>query len=136
MTKHKLLDILLIVAVISLLFTFGDFLVHYLYKGLEVSYYSIPSPLLKISSSPLLWYVIGKFITTIILGFILLLFLINTNLKSYIKYYIFTSVIVIFLEVRYIISGYYSFFWHVLNIINHSIILFIVTFIVLKYQDF
>ena len=130
MKKRNLKKIIFSVILISVIFTIIDALIHYVTEALEIYYYPIPAFLLTISSSPLFWYAIGKFVGTIIMGIIILMFLTRTKLKLISGTFIFALIIIILLEVRYILSGYYSNTWHVYNTIMHSVVLFVTSYIV------
>ena len=114
-----------VVVLITILFTLIDTIVHYFWEALEIYYYPIPKSLEFISSSPLFWYAIGKFVATIIFGVILLYFLVKVKWNFYLKTFIFSAVIVALLEVRYALSGYYGTQWHIYNTIMHFIVLYI-----------
>ena len=119
--------LLVIVAVFTLL----DTLVHAFFEPLEIYYYPIPNMFKFISESPLFWYAVGKFVGTTIMGSVLFFFI--RRIKSLqAKILTFTLVIVILIEVRYMLSGYYEFRWDLYNMINHFISLYIPTYFVFK----
>ena len=113
-------------------FVIVDAIVHLTFKPLEVYYYPIPSFLLFISSVPLFWYVIGKIIGTIILGALAypVLKRIKGNLWKSVG---FTLFIIILLEVRYALTGYYGWIWHEYNLINHGVAFFVISYLVFRY---
>lgn len=116
------------IVLITILFTLIDALFHNFIKTLEIYYYPIPSFLIFISPSPLFWYAAGKFAATIIIGIIIFYAISKTRLNKLnlpIKTLIFSAVIVAILEIRYIISGYYSTNFHIYNAVMHFCILFI-----------
>lgn len=117
--------------VIVIVFTLLDTFVHAFFEPLEIYYYPIPSAFMFISTSPLFWYAVGKLVGTTIMGS-LLFFLVKRidNLQG--KVLTFTLIIVALIEVRYILSGYYSLTWDTYNVINHFITLYIPTYIVFK----
>src|SRR3989344_2133633 len=112
-----------LILVISI-FTVIDTFVHATIEYLEVYYYPIPAVFSFISLDPLIWYAIGKFVGSIILGAILYL-----GIKKVKKYWlailIFSLTITTILEVRYILSGYYSELWHLYNFLQHTTVLYI-----------
>ncbi len=114
---------------IVLVFTIIDYIVHYFVEFLEVYYYPIPASLKFISDKPLVWYAFGKFFGSIIIG--LLCYPLLKRIKSTLgKSLVLTAIVVILLEVRYMISGYYGTLWHLANFVNHSAALFIVSYLV------
>ncbi len=119
--------LLVIVAVFTLL----DTLVHAFYEPLEIYYYPIIDSLKFISTSPLFWYAVGKILGTTIMGS-LLFFLIKRIQNLQAKVLAFTVIIVILIEVRYMLSGYYTMRWDFYNMINHFITLYIPTYFVFK----
>jgi len=131
MKKAGLKNFFLSLLIISLIFTLADLFLHYTLESIEIYYYPIPEFLKFISTSSLIWYGIGKFFGTIILG--LLLYPLIKKIKSYkLKILLFTLIIVIILEVRYLISGYYDSIWHTINFINHFIVLFVSSYYIFK----
>jgi len=117
--------------VIVFSFTILDALVHAFYEPLEVYYYPIPESLKFISTSPLFWYAIGKIVGTTIMGSFLFFFIRRIkNLQG--KVLSFTLIIMILIEVRYMLSGYYSLRWDFYNMINHFITLYIPTYFVFR----
>lgn len=119
--------LLLIVAIFTLL----DTLIHAFYEPLEIYYYPIIPALKFISTSPLFWYAVGKFVGTIIMGS-LLFFLVKRLNSIQGKILTFTIIIVILIEIRYILSGQYGGLWDFYNMINHFITLYIPTYFVFK----
>ena len=119
--------LLLIVAIFTLL----DTLVHAFFEPLEIYYYPIPDSFKFISTSPLFWYAVGKFVGTTIMGS-LLFFLIKRIKSLQGKVLAFTIIIVILIEVRYMLSGQYELTWDLYNAINHLITLYIPTYFVFK----
>ncbi len=117
--------------VIVALFTFLDTLVHAFYEPLGIYYYPIPEALKFISTTTLFWYAVGKIIGTTIMGSVLF-FLVKRIKKFQWKVLSFTFMIVILIEVRYMLSGYYSLEWDLYNMVNHFITLYIPTYFVFK----
>ncbi len=117
--------------VIVAVFTALDTLVHAFYEPLEIYYYPIPEVFKFISSVPLFWYAIGKIVGTTIMGS-LLFFLIKRIKNLQAKVLTFTLIIVILIEVRYMLSGYYTLTWDFYNSINHFIDLYIPTYLVFR----
>ncbi len=117
------------IVIIVFLFTIIDYIIHASIEYLEIYYYPIPASLKFISDKPLVWYAFGKFYGTIILG--LLCYPLLKRIKSnFAKSIVLTTIVVILLEVRYILSGYYTWTWHLANFANHFIALFVVSYIV------
>jgi len=123
-----------IVALITIIFTAIDALIHFLWVTISVYYYPIPKGLEFISNSPLFWYAVGKFIATVILGLILLHFLTKSKWNIYIKTLLFSIIIVVLLQLRYLYSGYYGTLWHVYVMIMHFVVLTITSFVVFKFS--
>ena len=117
--------------VIVAIFTLLDALVHAFYEPLEIYYYPIIESFKFISTSPLFWYAVGKFVGTTIMSS-LLFFLVKRINSLQGKVLTFTLIIVILIEVRYMLSGYYSGRWDLYNMINHFITLYIPTYFVFK----
>lgn len=117
--------------VIVAVFTFLDTVVHAFYEPLEIYYYPIPEAFKFISTLPLFWYAVGKFVGTTVMGS--LLFFLVKRIKSFQgKVLTFTLIIVILIEVRYMLSGYYALRWDFFNMINHFVDLYIPTYFVFK----
>lgn len=114
---------------IVFIFTIVDLILHYSIEYLEIYYYPIPNVLKFISDSPLIWYGIGKFIGSFIIGILCypLLLRIKGNLN---KSLTLTLITIVLLEVRYIISGYYTLSWDLFNAVNHFIVLFFSSYLV------
>ena len=129
--KKKFGRFFLWLLVIVAVFTMLDTIVHAFYEPLEIYYYPIIGSLKFISSSFLFWYAVGKFVGTTIMGS-LLFFLIKRIKSLQGKVLAFTLVIVFLIEVRYMLSGYYSGKWDLYNMINHFITLYIPTYFVFK----
>ena len=127
--KISFLKYFLWIIVIVALFTAIDFAVHSMVDYLEIYYYPIPQSLMFVSESPLVWYAIGKFFGATIIG-ALLFPIVKRIPKLWAKSLVFTLVIIVLLEVRYILSGYYGNLWHLYNFIQHGIALFAVSYIV------
>lgn len=130
--KLSPLKILFIILGITIIFTALDVLVHNFVNFLTIDRYSIFNFLIQISDNPLLWYATGKFLATLVFGFIVLLFLNNLKLKTWMSALIFTSIIVVLLEIRYSFTGIYPITWIVFNIVNHFVILYIVSYVIFK----
>lgn len=105
---------------VSAIFTVLDTLVHYFYEPLEVYYY--PFHFFGVQS-PLANYAMSKLVSTTILLFIFFYIFSKTKFSKYIQYGLITLIVVILLELRYIIGGYYTPVWHILNFINHYLAL-------------
>ena len=116
---------------IVILFTILDTLVHAFFEPLEIYYYLIPQFLKFISTSYLFWYAMGKLAGTTIMGSILF-FAVRRIKNLQAKVLTFTIVIVILIEVRYMLSGYYELRWDFYNMINHFIALYIPTYFIFK----
>lgn len=112
---------------ISVVFTILDTLVHYFYKPLEVYYY--PFQFFGVQSA-LANYAMSKLVSTTILLFILFYFFAKTKLSKFVQYSLITLIIVTLLELRYMLSGYYTPTWHILNFINHFLTLSAAIFLV------
>ena len=127
--KNRFWKYFLWLIVIVAIFTLVDLILHYSIEYLEIYYYPIPNFLKFISDSPLIWYGIGKFIGSFIIGLLCypLLKKIKGNLK---KSLALTTITIILLEARYILSGYYTLSWDFFNAINHFIVLFICSYFV------
>ncbi|MFS8158921.1 MAG: hypothetical protein ACMG6E_01670 [Candidatus Roizmanbacteria bacterium] len=115
--------------VIDFLFTGIDALFHLTFESLEVYSYPIPKMFLFISSNPLLWYAVGKFGATLIIGSLLFYF-VKKGKSTLVKTLILSIPVVLLMEGRYILSGYYSAGWHILNTIMHFFVLSISTYLV------
>ena len=119
------------VLIIAFVFTLLDAFVHAFFEPLEIYYYPIPDAFKFISTNSLLWYAIGKFAGTTIIGSLLFFFIKRIkNLQG--KAWAFTLIIVVLLEVRYMLSGQYTLKWDLYNVINHIITLYIPTYFVFK----
>ena len=114
---------------IDVLFTGIDALIHYTVEALEVYSYPIPSFLLNISSDPLFWYAVGKFVATLIFGSILFYF-VKKGKTNFARVLILALPIIILMEIRYIISGDYTTQWHIYNTIMHFVVLLLSSWIV------
>lgn len=121
MVKNKTTKLLYSLVLAALVFTLVDGFVHYYFDYLEIS--AKGGNVIYNSNAPLLGYMLGKFIGTVILGYLAVYFLSKQKLKNKLLY--FTAIIVGILEIRYYFSGDYSLQWHLLNISMHSIILYI-----------
>lgn len=119
--------ILLSSFLISVVFTILDTLVHYFYEPLEIYYY--PFHFFGVQSA-LANYAMSKLVSTTILLFILFFLFSKTKLNKYIQYSLITLIVVILLELRYIIGGYYTSTWHFLNFINHYLTLLAAIYLV------
>ncbi len=118
---------------IDIIFTLGDWIVHYSVESLEVYAYPIPDAFLFISTSPLFWYAVGKFVATLIMGAVLFFF-VRKGKKDWSRALILAIPVIILMEVRYIISGSYTNEWHVYNTINHFVILYAASWIVFHFS--
>ena len=116
-TVYLLLSSLLV----SVVFTTLDTVVHYFYEPLEIYYY--PIHFFGIESL-LANYAISKLVSSTVILAILFYVFSKTQLNKYAQYTLITLIVVTLLEVRYIISGYYTPTWHILNFINHFVTLF------------
>ena len=114
---------------IDVLFTGIDAVIHYTVEALEVYSYPIPSFLLNISSVPLFWYAVGKFVATLIFGSILFYF-VKKGKTNFARALILALPIIILMEIRYIISGDYTTQWHIYNTIMHFVVLLLSSWIV------
>ena len=115
--------------VIVAVFTLVDLILHYSIEYLEIYYYPIPNFLKFISDSPLIWYGIGKFIGSFIIG--LLCYPLIIRLKSNLtKSLTLTIITILLLEARYMISGYYTISWDLFNAVNHFVVLFISSYFI------
>lgn len=111
-------------------FTGLDTLVHYFFEPLELYHY--PIRLLGIQS-PLINYAISKLASSTVLLFVLLYIVAKLEWKKVIEYQIVIITLILMLEVRYILGGYYTAEWHILNFINHYVTLSIGVYLVAKY---
>ncbi|MEK6914092.1 MAG: hypothetical protein AABW83_00420 [Nanoarchaeota archaeon] len=134
--KKRFLRYFFWLILIVFIFTIIDLVLHYSIEYLEIYYYPIPNFLKFISDSPTIWYGIGKFLGSFIIGILCypLLIKIKYNLN---KSLTLTVITVLLLEARYILSGYYTISWDLFNAINHFIVLFICSyFIFSKFKIF
>ena len=129
MNSPRFLHYFLWLLAIDVLFTGIDALIHYTVEALEVYSYPIPSFLLNISSDPLFWYAVGKFVATLIFGSILFYF-VKKGKTNFTRTLILTLPIIILMEIRYIISGDYTTQWHIYNTIMHFVVLLLSSWIV------
>lgn len=129
--KKRFWKFFLWLLVIVGVFTLLDTLVHAFYEPLEIYYYPIPGAFKFISTLPLFWYAMGKIAGTTIMGS-LLFFLIKRIKNLQAKVLTFTLIIVVLIEVRYMLSGYYALRWDLYNMANHFITLYIPTYFVFK----
>ena len=115
---NKINKFIIPLIILATLFTIADGLVHYSWDFLKISsqgYYGLSS---------LASYMLGKFITTIIAGYIILFFL--SNIKSINKntrMFLFTLVLTIILQIRYFYLDY-TLNWHLVNMALHFNILY------------
>ncbi|HLC60860.1 MAG TPA: hypothetical protein VJJ52_05525 [Candidatus Nanoarchaeia archaeon] len=119
--------ILLSSLLISVIFTLLDALAHYFYEPLEIYFY--PLHFFGIQSA-LINYAISKLVSSTIILFILFYIFEKTKLSKHAQNNLITFIVVILLEIRYIISGYYTPKWHVLNFINHYLTLIVGIYII------
>ncbi|MEK6898889.1 MAG: hypothetical protein AABW79_02210 [Nanoarchaeota archaeon] len=129
MEKTTFLRYFLWLLLITAIFTTIDTIVHYNVEALEVYSYPIPSTFLFISSSPLFWYAVGKFVGTLIIGS-LLFFFVRKGKSPFVRALILALPVIILLEVRYLISGNYDADWHTYNTIMHFVVLLVTSWIV------
>jgi hypothetical protein len=117
--------------VVVMLFTIIDSIIHATVEFLEVYSYPIPHVLEFISTSPLFWYAMGKFFGTVIIGS--LLYSLVKHIRNYpVAILVFSVIITVLLEIRYIVSGDYSSTWHLANFLQHTIALYVVSYLVFK----
>ncbi len=127
--KNKFWNYFLWLLLIVLIFTAIDALVHATVGYLEIYYYPIPASLSFISTNPLFWYAFGKFFGSIIIG--ILIYPLVKRINSYwLKILVFSLSITILLEIRYMLSGYYAITWDLLNFLQHTITLYIVSYLI------
>jgi len=117
--------------VIDVLFTGVDAIFHATVEAIEVYSYPIPESLLFLSANPLLWYAVGKFIGTLIIGS-LLFFFVKKGGSTLSRTLILSIPLVLLLEGRYMLSGDYDSQWHVLNTIMHFCVLSVSTYLVFQ----
>ena len=121
--------ILISIIFIAFIFTAIDGILHFLINYLEIkpgiSYFTL---------SPLSTYMLGKFITTIIVGIIILFILSYTNLSKRGVIFYFSIILTIILEIRYFYYDY-TYNWHVINMIIHFILLYIISLLILNLED-
>src|SRR3989344_6847033 len=91
---------------IDVFFTGIDAVIHYAVEALEVYSYPIPNAFLFISTNPLFWYAVGKFVATLIFGAMLFYF-VKKGKSNFTRALILTLPIIILMELRYILSGNY-----------------------------
>ena len=115
--NKKTINALLLVA---LVFTLVDGFVHYSFDILALEGYG--GNLGYSEDAILVMYVAGKFLGTLIIGYLALLFLSAMRIRN--KSLWFTAIIVGILETRYFLSGDYSNQWHLLNLALHSTVLY------------
>ena len=128
----KLLQkILLVSLIIAGVFTLLDAIPHYFFSFLHIDPNSY-TYFLKFVDNPLFWYLFFKLVGTFIIVSISLFILQNFWIKRIMKVSILTAIAVIILEIRYYLYGNYNFTWHLLNVIDHSSILFFTTWATMK----
>lgn len=115
--------------IIDIFFTLGDFIFHETIELLEVYSYPIPTSLLWISTSPLFWYSVGKFVATLIIGS-LIFFWVRKGKNTLSRTLILSVPVVLLMEGRYLISGMYGAEWHVWNTVMHFCVLTFVTYVI------
>ncbi len=129
MVKTKFLTYFWWLLLITAIFTAVDAFVHYNLEVLEVYSYPIPDAFLFISTSPLFWYAVGKFVGALVIGS-LLFFFVRKGKTNFWRALILALPVIILLEVRYLISGNYEVDWHTYNTIMHFIVLLVTSWIV------
>lgn len=108
--------IFLMSLIATTLFVLADGLIHFFTPLKVISYrYSF------LPFSPLTLYIIGKYIGTFIMFFLLLWIFSKTKIRGFARYSLITLIIVSLLELRYILDPYYGIFWHIINFISHYI---------------
>ena len=120
------------VLLVTLLFTYIDALVHATVEALEIYSYPIPEFGRSISESPLFWYAVGKFVSTLIISLLIIPFIRRWRFPAATKTLGYTLVIIALLEVRYFLSGAYDTTWHIYNVLMHFAVLFVSSFFVYK----
>ena len=120
---------------IALIFTLLDLLFHYFIEYLTIYQYPIFIPF--ISESSLFWYSIGKLLTTLIVGSMLLLFFKKTKINYNSKLLIFTTIITFLLQIRYILikNVYYTMTWHLAVLALHWVLLYAASRLSLKRNE-
>ena len=114
---------------IDIFFTGIDAVIHYAVEALEVYSYPIPNAFLFISTNPLFWYAVGKFVATLIFGAMLFYF-VKKGKSNFTRALILTLPIIILMELRYILSGNYDTQWHIYNTIMHFVVLLASSYVV------
>src|SRR3990167_11454021 len=115
--KQRILIALYLSIIIAIIFTTIDAIIHDSIDYLKILGAS------SMGLSRFMWYIINKFVGTIIIGTILLTFLLKSKLKNNIKALIYTLPIIIILQARYFYQGY-SPMWHTIILFLHFIILY------------
>ena len=119
----------LYIFLVALIFINADGLIQYFWEYLAITssgYYGL---------SPLTSYIIGKFLVTFILGGILLLFLDKKNLDYKNRNLLLIIILTIILELRYLYIYDYTYTWHIINMINHFLILYITMYYISKIME-
>ncbi len=124
MAKYKINRLILPLVLISLIFTLIDYMLHDAIDFLAVTYYPIPSQFVYLDYSPLVWYAIGKFIGTIVLGAIGLYIIPKFKATRQYKTLSLTLFIILPLQLRYLYGWYYTTNWHILVLLLHFFILY------------
>lgn len=124
MAKYKINKLIFPLVLISLIFTLIDYMLHDAIDFLAVTYYSIPSQFVYLGYSPLVWYAIGKFLGTILLGLIGLYIIPKFKVGRRYKALFLTLLIVLPLQLRYLYGGYYTPNWHIAVLLLHFFILY------------
>jgi len=121
MKKQSNKKVIFFLFTISFLFTILDYALHLMIEQIKIWAYPIFIP--EISTSPLFWYAVGKFVGTMIIGYILLLVFKVRNLA------LFSAIVSLLLQFRYFLieNVYYTPQWHFTVFTLHFIILFLVS---------
>lgn len=131
--KKELPKIIIISLLSAFIFTLIDWFFHYIIPFLSISYFAEREILLNAYNNPLFWYSIGKFIFSFIIGIIILLFTYNSQIKNKFLALIYTLIIVIMLQLRYIYTNAYGISWNLIVLLLHIVILYSVSFIILNF---
>lgn len=120
------------ILLVTIIFTALDALVHATVEALEVYHYPIPAWGTGISTSPLFWYAVGKFVATFIISSIAVPLIRRWSVHPALRAFLYTFVVITILEVRYLISGAYGNTWHIYNTLMHTTILFLTSLLVYR----
>ncbi|MBI2629839.1 hypothetical protein HYW76_01935 [Candidatus Pacearchaeota archaeon] len=131
--KKQISNIILIAVISSFIFTLIDWFFHYLIPFLNISYFAERQFLLEAYNNPLFWYSIGKFVFSVIIGIIILLFAYNSKIKNKFLALIYTLLIVIIIQLRYVYTNAYGILWNLIVLLLHIAILYLASLITFNF---